>query len=56
MTAIRALLCECHATFKFHFKSLILFNKNLGAVCGQGVLRRRNCRLAAVFAGLFTMP
>jgi hypothetical protein len=56
MTAIRELLCECHAILKFRFKPLILFNKNLMVACGQGVRRRRNCRLAAVFAGLFTMP
>jgi hypothetical protein len=36
MTAIRELLCECHATLNPHFKLLILFNENLRTGCGQG--------------------
>jgi hypothetical protein len=35
MTAIRELLCECHATLNPHFKSLILFNKNIRAAWGR---------------------
>jgi hypothetical protein len=51
MTAIRALLCECHATLNPHFKLLILFNKNLWTGLRAGWSQRRNCRRAAVFAG-----
>jgi hypothetical protein len=35
MTAIRELLCECHATLNPHFKLLILFNKNLWTAEGR---------------------